>query len=132
MPHVIRLRGPWNYLVDDSIDCAKGVFRVPGTIRVLRDRPIPFQVILSRTFHQPTGLEKDNLVALSGCGVFGNGYVIGLNGAELGTGHEHRFRYRVTDLLQPTNQISIKVFREDAPGPGEDPVRIDDVSLEIE
>jgi hypothetical protein len=93
MPHVIRLRGPW--------EC----------VPVARDAPDAAAAVrCTRRFNAPTNLDSDERVWLV-CDAVETRAAFALNDRRLGTieGHRAQPRIDITDELRPTNVLAIEV-----------------------
>ncbi|HEY1785638.1 MAG TPA: hypothetical protein VGG30_08825 [Pirellulales bacterium] len=122
-PHVIRLRGPWQYepLLQWQLDAE-------GTIRAVEPLPPPGRMVMPgdwaqslgrdfrgrvrfvRGFGRPTRLEPDEQVWLVCDGVDLSGLAT-LNGEALGevAGFRTPARFDVTGLLKERNELTIDV-----------------------
>lgn len=123
-PHVIRLRGPWEYeplgCVKRDIDGSLREFDVelppPGRVQMPSDwsgslgSEFRGRVGFDRRFGRPTGLTDQSQVMLVIESVRETGHVT-LNGSQLGTlrfGESH-FCCDVTELLGTRNKLTIEV-----------------------
>ena len=138
-PHVIRLRGPWEY---EFVSVAGGGVLPRGTMQLPGDWPpgtagLAGDVYLTRHFHRPTGLSESERIWLT---IVNQKAAVGvtLNGQPLLTretaksekaaaASEPVLRLEITSLLQPRNTLNLELFK-----PTEDARFSGQVALEIE
>jgi hypothetical protein len=111
MPHVIRLRGPWEFEIESrSRENAprRGTLHLPGDLARSLGDDFTAVVRLSRRFHRPTGLESGERVWLTTdkldhqAAFTLNGQPLALNGA---------LRAEVTSYLQASNVLTIEIAK---------------------
>lgn len=126
VPHVIRLRGPWQYTVvarsvllpDGSSTEVETDLPPPGKLDMPADwdqspgRDFHGRVNYSRSFGAPTGLEAGDRVELVVERVNASGQVW-FNGVPLGEipAGANTSRFDVRRLLKPRNQLVVQVCR---------------------
>lgn len=113
-PHEIRLRGPWQYRVLSTPGPSTGTLTVPGFLQHQRLGNDNGPIELSRNFNWVARLEPTDDVWLVLDKVAGSA-TIRLNGKALGH-HDifwDRFRFLVTDLLQPRNELVVTLDSTD-------------------
>lgn len=98
-PHIIRLRGRWEYAVETPSGTARGSFDASGDW--LASLPGLASVRFSRRFHAPTGLAPETRVELLLQG-FPSGVGLALNGAPLEDATDIAPRLQSTNLLELT------------------------------
>lgn len=119
-PHVIRLRGPWEFEVLSGADSAacedaparatNGKARLPCDWSETLARAFRGRVRYRRRFNRPTGLDSHERVWLVVEGVDAFGQAT-LNGQALGEvrGYALPASFDVTDLLAPNNELLLDV-----------------------
>ena len=102
-PHLIRLRGPWDYhIADDSAPGGSGRVMLPGDW--LANVPASsVRVVFSRRFHRPTGLDQSSQLALCWQDLPGSATIL-LNGVALEVSGQE-----IQPLLQSQNLLEILV-----------------------
>ena len=141
MPHVIRLRGPWQYKplwyweyapdgsrrVSSELPPPGGTFVAPGNWRELLGDDFRGFVRLIRQFHRPTGLNSGSHVWLAFCEMPSTIPGVVLNDCPIGE-ETTSGRYEITPLLEQTNELWMCITLD-----GQDPpALLGQVQLEIE
>jgi hypothetical protein len=141
MPHIIRLRGPWEYKplwvweqapdgsrsVSNRLPPPGGSFIAPGNWRELLGDDFRGFVRLVRLFHRPTGLNADSRVWLAYYDMPSAAPGFILNGCPCGR-EGSSSRDEITRLLQSSNELWLSVTLD-----GQDPpALLGQVQLEIE
>jgi len=111
--HTIRLRGPWGCRLRPTgpsvADCRTESQRIqlPNDLASLIPLGFRGSLLLTRSFHQPTGIDASVQVELVGdCSYPAH---VRLNGQNLQTVPHTRFRHSVTAVLQRRNQLEIEL-----------------------
>jgi hypothetical protein len=143
MPHVIRLRGPWEYeplarwvatadgqwtLVNENLPPA-GTIPMPADWSAVLGPDFRGVVRFTRRFHRPTGLSPQTSVRLIIEDVYASA-VVALNGRlldEISSQSPGPSSYEISADLQPANEVRVDV----AAPPEEPPGRLGLVQLEI-
>jgi hypothetical protein len=137
MPHIIRLRGPWEFRVvlqlgpDENPELAlpAGRVEVPCDWSASLGGDFCGRVVYRRPFKWPAQLEPGQSVTLVFDGVRQSAQVQ-LNGKSLGSFGPDPAWLDITSLLKPHNELLVEVVSADtASGPGG---LIGEVRLEIE
>ncbi len=120
MPHIIRLRGPWQYEVLEGRHPKSqtvGKVRMPTSWHDTLGSDFLGQVRCVRHFGMPTGLDADSRVTLV-VGQHDAGGQISLNGQRLNDPHERHqsVRFDITHRLQRRNELCIDITLP-LPGP---------------
>jgi hypothetical protein len=127
VPHVIRLRGPWEYEVVGN-EGASGTVQMPCNVAEIVETEFRGTVRFSRRFNRPTGLDEATRVWLVleddfESQVILNGQVLVPPGTQNGPA-----RLNITSLLQPHNLVVLELNLDQNPRP----LRIGNVQLGIE
>ena len=134
MPHVIRLRGPWEFELADAEQVLRGEISVPTLWSAFVPADYAGRITLLRRFGRPTGLEQSPRVSLAVDSLNLPGVVF-LNGDRLGEfgnspGPVH-VRWEVMSRLLPRNELRLE-FSELPRGPLLESTSPPNVWLEIE
>jgi len=108
LPHVIRLRGPWQVSNPKHAVPTASTVRLPADLATLLARAADGNVRLQRNFGRPSNLQATDRVEL----VIERLAAVGelsLNGARLGAlaGPAERTRFVITPLLQTRNELQL-------------------------
>ena len=111
--HTIRLRGPWGCQFrpprPSLADCPEESQRIQLPNDLASVIPLEFRgsLLLTRSFHQPSGIDASVQVELVGDCTYPA--LVRLNGQNLQTVPYTRFRHNVTAALQRRNQLEIEL-----------------------
>ena len=111
-PHLMRLRGPWNWATLPPAPAASGKLNVPADWSEVLGADTPGPVRFSRHFQAPARLEPHErlFLVVGGIDAAGTVRVNGTELAEITGGYPHRSSYDITALLAPRNLLEIDVL----------------------
>ncbi len=110
-PHLMRLRGPWNWAMLPPADPHSGKLNLPADWSEVLPAGFPGPVRFSRHFQAPARLEEHERLFLVVGGIDAAG-VVRVNGTQLGEitdGYPASAAYDITALLAPRNLLEIDV-----------------------
>ncbi|MEZ6065792.1 MAG: hypothetical protein R3B90_08820 [Planctomycetaceae bacterium] len=116
----IRLQGPWEIAAADAVGVLLSHRRIKLPCRLPAEwSAATSRIELRRRFHRPTNLDPEEAVVIllpAGC----RPLCIALNNLPCDDQRllDERVTARVTDLLQPSNELRIEVSPDDAPSLG--------------
>ncbi len=110
-PHIIRLRGPWEVVVESASDARSVRIHMPATWNQLAAAGIHGETQFRRRFHLPTGLSPSQRVDLVIATASVSGSVL-LNSESLGSlkPGSTESRFEVSDKLRPVNRLEISTL----------------------